>query len=247
MLLIFLCLSSQIANNLPFSLVLCDFLASRGRTFMRAPHVKKIAAALCASSLLLVGVAALVAQEPPGTDRTVVIADFENDADAWKLSFKSGAGVHGYMELSGLQSPAHTGSTRYANVSFTGKAGNGLKMQPERPIRLDGYVRLVHVWVYGFGQPDELFLDFLDHDDQPHRLLLGRLDFQGWKRLTVRPPPHLLQRAGSVGNNRSGLFFRSLYLKPHFREKEGLCRLYVDTLEAVVRPYFLHPELKWRY
>lgn len=244
MLRIFLCLSSQIANNLGFKPEFAVFLAPS-----RALARRSARRAIFALALLLMGLVAREsrAQEPPGADRILVIADFESASDVWKLDFKPNPSVRGYLEVSSLQTPAHSGSTRYANVSFTGKDSNGVKILPDRPVRLEGYVRRIHVWIYGFGQPDELFIDLLDHDGKPHRLFLGRLDFHGWKRLAVRPPPHLLQRAGTVGNDRSGLFFRSLFLKPHYRGKEGLCRLYIDTVEAVVRPYFLHPELQWRY
>lgn len=217
-----------------------DVMSSNVHSISRALRLCVILATLLLASTTW-------AQTPPGSDRIVVIADFERANEAWQLDFKPNPSVRGYIEISSLQTPAHAGSAGYVNISFTGKDSNGLKIFPARPVRLDGYVRRITIWVYGFGEPDELFLDLLDHRARPHRLFLGRLDFHGWKQLSVKPPPHLLQRAGTIGNDRSGLAFRSLFLRPHYKGKEGLCRLYVDTVEAVVRPYFLHPELKWRY
>lgn len=181
-------------------------------------------------------------------DRIHIIENFESEsreARKWILKFRRGAGVRGYLSTSGLETPPLARSRRYLGISYFGKRENGVRIYPLKEVLISGFVRQIRVWVYGFGHPDDLFVDLSDRRGQLHRLHLGRLDFRGWKQLILIPGNRIGQRGALIGENRAGLTFRGFYLSPHFRKRAGLCRLYLDEIEAITRDYFRGPPLHW--
>ena len=181
-------------------------------------------------------------------ERKISIDNFEgdrSDRQKWELNYKTVRGVSGYLTTSNLETTALASSATYLTLSYQGKQANGVRIMPPRPIFIEGYVRRIEVWVYGFGKPDELYLDLMDQRNRFRRLSMGKLNFNGWRLLRLAPGKRVTQRPLKINGGKPGLYFRGLYLKPHYRQKTGLCRVHFDDIEAIVRDYNRRPSLDW--
>ena len=184
---------------------------------------------------------------PTQIDRILPIENFEgNRAEdrKWTLLFQSGAGVRGYLTVSSLETAAVPASVRYLNINFFGKRENGLRIAPPAPLPVPGYVREIRFWVFGFGQGDDLYIDLTDNRRRFHRIFVSSLNFKGWKQLKIVPGNKVFQRPRRI-TGKTQMEIRGFYLVPHYQDKAGLCRIYIDEIEAVVRDYFLTPKVQW--
>ncbi len=171
------------------------------------------------------------------------LADFET-AGIWTLKYRPVPGISGTARISDLVASPIPLSRHYLSISFTGSRVGGSAILPKEPLSIRSGLRTLRFWIYGFGQPDELYVDLLDTIKVRHRLSAGRLNFTGWKMIMVSIPPEVCRRPPSV-RWEGKIEFLGFYLIPHFQEKPGLSRLFLDQLEAVVRPSFLAPEIDW--
>ncbi len=208
---------------------------------------------LIAGALLLVPISSFQAQTggvPNAIDEVQTVEGFEDNrpkGKKWNLVFKKTPGVRGYLTTSALETPPAANSERYMSINFLGKRGNGVRIVPPETRELNGYVREIRVWVFGFNKAHELYVDITDIKGTPHRLFLGNLKFSGWKLLKAVTPKHVRQRGTRIADSRSGLIFRGLFLLPRYRLKADITRLYLDEIQAIKRPYHRKPPVRWRY
>ncbi len=83
--------------------------------------------------------------------------------------------------------PAQNGrSKKYLGVKFFGRKGDTLTIYPSKDLIIDKYCREIAVWVYGKKFSGELSLMLQDAYQKNHRLVLGKLDFLGWRKLVIK-------------------------------------------------------------
>jgi hypothetical protein len=133
-------------------------------------------------------------------------------------------------------------SDRYVlgtRVDFIHRGYTSFFLTPQRPIPIEGITKTVSVWVVGRNYNHELYLQIEDFFGRHFELYMGKLNFQGWKQLTVAIPPQaddgkngIVQRNYHY-NNQSGLKISGLRVKCDPSEAFGSYYVYFDDLRAV--------------
>ena len=124
-------------------------------------------------------------------------------------------------------------------VDFIHRGYTSFTVYPIRPIPIEGITKTVSVWVVGRNYNHELYLLLEDFFGRPFELYMGRLNFQGWKKLTVAIPPQaddgfngIVQRNYHY-NNQLGIKITGLRVNVDPWEAYGSYYIYFDDLRAV--------------
>jgi len=124
-------------------------------------------------------------------------------------------------------------------VDFIHRGYTSFTMYPLRPIPIEGITKTVSIWVVGRNYNHELKLLIEDFFGRPFELYVGKLNFQGWKKLTVAIPPQaedgfngIVQRNYHYNNN-LGLKITGFRVDVDPWEAYGNYYIYLDDLRAV--------------
>jgi hypothetical protein len=126
-----------------------------------------------------------------------------------------------------------------SRVDFLRRGHTSFTLYPVRPIPIEGITKTISVWVAGRNYNHELKILIQDFFGRPFELYMGKLNFQGWKRLTVAIPPQAEDgRNGIVQrnyhyNNQLGLKITGLKVECDPMEAFGSYYVYFDDLRAV--------------
>jgi len=124
-------------------------------------------------------------------------------------------------------------------VDFIHRGYTSFTVYPIRPIPIEGITKTVSVWVVGRNYNHELVLLLEDFFGRPYELYIGKLNFQGWKKLTVAIPPQapdgfngIVQRNYHY-NNQLGIKITGLRVDVDPWEAYGSYYIYFDDLRAI--------------
>ena len=124
-------------------------------------------------------------------------------------------------------------------VDFIHRGYSSFTVYPIRPIPIEGITKTVSVWVVGRNYNHELKLLLEDFFGRPFELYVGKLNFQGWKKLTVAIPPQaedgfngIVQRNYHY-NNYLGIKITGFRIDVDPWEAYGSYYIYFDDLRAV--------------
>ena len=124
-------------------------------------------------------------------------------------------------------------------VDFLRRGFTSFTVYPIRPIPIEGITKTVSVWVVGRNFNHTLVLLLEDFFGRPFELTMGRLNHQGWKRLTVAIPPQaedgfngIVQRNYHYSNH-MGLKIRGFRVDVDPWAAYGSYYIYFDDLRAV--------------
>jgi hypothetical protein len=124
-------------------------------------------------------------------------------------------------------------------VDFIHRGYTSFTLYPIRPIPIEGITKTVSVWVAGRNYNHSLVLLIEDFFGRPFELYMGKLNFQGWKKLTVAIPPQaedglngIVQRNYHYNNN-LGIKITGLRVDVDPWEAYGNYYVYFDDLRAV--------------
>lgn len=133
-----------------------------------------------------------------------------------------------------------------ARVDFLRRGHSSFTVYPARPIPIEGITKTVSVWVVGRNTNHELFLQIEDFFGRPFELFMGRLNFQGWRRLTVAIPPQgddgvrgIVQRNFHYAFD-MGIRIRGFRVVVNPWEAFGSYYIYFDDLRAVTDLFAEH-------
>jgi hypothetical protein len=123
-------------------------------------------------------------------------------------------------------------------VDFLRRGYNSITLYPIRPIPIEGITKTVSVWVVGRNFNHELTLLIQDFFGRKFELYIGKLNFQGWKRMTVAIPPQTGDGNGIVQrsyhyNNQMGIKIIGFRIDCDPAEAYGSYYVYFDDLRAV--------------
>ncbi|MDR2101031.1 MAG: flagellar filament outer layer protein FlaA [Treponema sp.] len=124
-------------------------------------------------------------------------------------------------------------------VDFIRRGHTDFTLYPIRPIPIEGITKTISVWVAGRNYNHQLKILIQDYFGRPFELYMGKLNFQGWKRLTVAIPPQAEDgRNGIVQrnyhyNNQLGIKVTGLKVECDPMEAFGSYYVYFDDLRAV--------------
>ena len=124
-------------------------------------------------------------------------------------------------------------------VDFLRRGYSSFTIYPIRPIPIEGITKTVSIWVAGRNYNHELYLLIEDFFGRPFELYMGRMNFQGWKKMTVAIPPQaedgfngIVQRNYHY-NNYMGLKITGFRVNVDPWEAYGTYYIYFDDLRAV--------------
>lgn len=78
-------------------------------------------------------------------------------------------------------------------VSYFKRGPSFFMVHPVQPLPVEGIVKTLSVWVVGRNYNHVLKIFIEDYFGRPQELTLGRLNFMGWKKMTVAIPPTIRQ------------------------------------------------------
>jgi hypothetical protein len=117
-------------------------------------------------------------------------------------------------------------------VDFLRRGVHSFTVVPVRPISIPGITKTLSVWVAGRNTNHMLTILLLDIHNRPQELTVGRLNFSGWRRLTVAVPPEIAQtNFRRPGLN--GIHFAGFRVDCDLMETYGVFFVYFDDLRAV--------------
>jgi len=124
-------------------------------------------------------------------------------------------------------------------VDFLRRGYNTVTLLPLRPIPIEGITKTISVWVVGRNYNHTLKILIQDFFGREYELYMGKLNFQGWKKLTVAIPPQAPDgRNGIVQrdyhyNSKMGIKVTGFKVECDPMESYGSYYLYLDDLRAV--------------
>ena len=117
-------------------------------------------------------------------------------------------------------------------IHFYKRGINTFTLHPIRPLPVEGITKTLSVWVVGRNMNHVLKVLVADYFGNFLELTMGKLNFVGWKKMTVAIPPSLVQRDFHYGN-RQGIKFLGFKIETDIAESFGTYYIYFDDLRAV--------------
>jgi hypothetical protein len=124
-------------------------------------------------------------------------------------------------------------------VDFFRRGANSFTVYPNRPVPIEGICKTISVWVVGRNFNHVLKVMLSDFNGNDFELTMGKLNFQGWKKLEVPVPPQnpdgnhgIIQRNVHFANQ-MGLRITGFKIECDMMEAYGTYYIYFDDLRAV--------------
>jgi hypothetical protein len=124
-------------------------------------------------------------------------------------------------------------------VDFLHRGHVSFTLTPSHPIPIEGITKTISMWVAGRNYNHKLVILIQDFFGRTFELNMGKLNFQGWKKLTVAVPPQNQDgRTGIVQrnyhyNNQLGIKIVGFRIDCDPTETTGTYYVYFDDLRAV--------------
>lgn len=128
-------------------------------------------------------------------------------------------------------------------VDFYRRGFHEIMVYPQKPLPVAGVTKTVSLWVVGRNYNHTLKLVVKDFFGNEFELTMGKLNFQGWKQLTVTIPPQDLGGGGGIVqrdfhyNSRMGLRIFGFKIETDPMESYGSLYIYLDDLRAFTDLY----------
>ena len=117
-------------------------------------------------------------------------------------------------------------------VHYDRRGVNSFAVLPVRPLPIPGITKTISVWVVGRNTNNVLSILLYDYSNNPKELVMGKLNFSGWKKLTVAIPSEISQRDFHYPNA-NGLKFGGFRVDCDIVDTYGVYYIYFDDLRAV--------------
>ena len=117
-------------------------------------------------------------------------------------------------------------------IEFLKRGMTFFQIYPQRPMAIEGITKTMSIWVIGRNFNHTLKIVLSDYFGRVRELTFGKLNFTGWKKLTVAIPPSVVQTDYHY-TDRNGIKFLGLRVDCDLAESHGKYYLYLDDLSAV--------------
>jgi hypothetical protein len=124
-------------------------------------------------------------------------------------------------------------------VDFLRRGYNTFTIYPARPVPIEGITKTISMWIAGRNFNHEITILIQDFFGRDYEIYMGRLNFQGWKKLTVAIPPQAEDGVSGVVqrnyhyNNQMGIKITGFRINCDPMEAYGSYYIYFDDLRAV--------------
>jgi len=122
-------------------------------------------------------------------------------------------------------------------VDYLRRGYSDFTIYPVRPIPIEGITKTISVWVVGRNYNHNLNILVQDFFGRKYELFLGKLNFQGWKKLTVAIPPQ-------SPDGQSGIVQRNYHYNNHMGIKVIGFKVDCDPMEAFGSYYIYLDDLR---
>lgn len=119
-----------------------------------------------------------------------------------------------------------------AKVQYIKRNMGSFAVFPVKPLPIEGITKTLSVWVVGRNYNHILKILIRDYLGREQELSIGKLNFMGWKKLTVAVPPRIIQSEHHFSNLR-GIQFIGFRVESNLMESYGSYYIYFDDLRAV--------------
>jgi hypothetical protein len=116
-------------------------------------------------------------------------------------------------------------------ASFFRRGTAELYVEAIRPLQVPGVTKTISMWVVGRNFNHRLNVVVADYFGNINILDMGKLNFSGWKQMTVAVPPTIVQRDYHYAD-RMGLQILGFLIEPDLLETYGTYYVYFDDLRA---------------
>jgi hypothetical protein len=118
-----------------------------------------------------------------------------------------------------------------AKINFYRRGDNEFAIKTVKPIPIAGMTKIISVWVVGRNYNHELRIMFSDFYGNRGELSMGKLNFSGWKKMSVAVPPRITQSDYHY-TTKEGLKFLGFRVVCNMEEAYGTYYLYFDDISA---------------
>lgn len=126
-------------------------------------------------------------------------------------------------------------SKKYLGIKMYGKRGDVYAVIPEKPLIIDKYCRSISMWVYGKRFSGELSIIIQDAQKNNHRLVMGIIDYLGWRKLTANIPSWIKQKDDYL-NQKKFMKIIQIQYRPGNRSRLPKWQYYyIDDISVLVR------------
>ena len=115
---------------------------------------------------------------------------------------------------------------------FMDRGFDRVEVFPPNEYIVRGKAREMKMWVLGRKKRHTLFVKLRDYKGNLHKIKIGRLDFWGWKEMSVIIPGWLPQSAGYAVLDKN-LHFVSFFVESDKFEVPGTFYFYVDQFRVI--------------
>ncbi|WP_304223871.1 flagellar filament outer layer protein FlaA [Gracilinema caldarium] len=122
-------------------------------------------------------------------------------------------------------------------VDFLRRGFNTFTILPLRPIPIEGITKTISVWVVGRNYNHTLKIMIQDFFGREYELYMGKLNFQGWNKLTVAIPPQ-------APDGRNGIVQRDYHYNSQMGIKVTGFKVECDPMESYGSYYFYLDDLR---
>jgi hypothetical protein len=119
-----------------------------------------------------------------------------------------------------------------AKVQFFARGYSYFLLTPARPLPVEGITKTLSVWVVGRNINHRLVVLISDNFGNRAEIIMGKLNFSGWRQMTVAIPPNIKQRDYRYGN-RQGIKIEGFRIDCDPLEASGTYYIYFDDMRAV--------------
>ncbi len=117
-------------------------------------------------------------------------------------------------------------------VNFFRRGESSFSVHPLNPIAVEGITKTISVWAVGRNYNHVLKILFQDYFGNQQEVTVGKLNFIGWKKLTVAIPPSITQTEYHY-TYKNGIKITGFKVECDQMEAYGTYYLYLDDMRAV--------------
>ncbi len=166
----------------------------------------------------------------------IALEDFESTQyTAANLKFIKSKDQEGSIQIRNEYAAEFNNSKKYLGVKVYGKKGDTFQVFPAKPLEINKYCKSISVWVYGKNFSGELTMILQDAAGTNHRLSFGKLNFLGWKKLTLNLDKQIKQQDSYLEQEKKLKILHFQYRPGNQTIHPEWQYFYLDDITATVR------------
>jgi hypothetical protein len=130
-------------------------------------------------------------------------------------------------------------SKKYLGIKVYGRSGDVAVIKPPKELAIKQHCQSISVWVYGKNFSGELLITLLDANQQAKVLSFGKLNFLGWRKLTVKLDSRIAQEDKFLAQPRQLTIMNLQYRPASGGRLPEWNYFYIDDISAKVREKYI--------